>query len=213
MQPTPHPTAHHFQPRDLVAGHPALDLVNTVTARDTEPCDWLADDAALWQWALLAGCIDAREQARLARAAADQPAAARAALQHCRQLREALHEALLALHRARPVPAAALQALERTRQASLRRCPLVATREGIHARPGFDGSGLDLVTDRLVHAALPLLEAPPLARLRVCDGSGCGWLFIDASKAGRRRWCDMATCGAAHKAQRHRRRAAHKDTP
>jgi hypothetical protein len=37
---------HTFQPRDLIAGHLALDLVNTVTARNAEPVDWLTGYAA-----------------------------------------------------------------------------------------------------------------------------------------------------------------------
>lgn len=211
MPTTARPVPHVFSPHDLVAGHAALDLVNTVTARDSQPCDWLADPAALWQWALLAGLVDARTQARLQQAAAAQPAAARAALARCRALRESLHDALLALQLGRKVPEAALQGLERARQAALCRVPLVATRSGIRPQAAFESSALDLVTDTLVLQALPLLDAPPLQRLRVCDGTHCGWLFIDASKAGRRRWCDMATCGAAHKAERLRQRSAVKD--
>jgi predicted RNA-binding Zn ribbon-like protein len=54
------------------------------------------------------------------------------------------------------------------------------------------------------------LESLPQERTRVCAGPRCGWLFIDRSKAGRRRWCDMATCGNAAKGRRNyqRRRAA-----
>jgi predicted RNA-binding Zn ribbon-like protein len=42
-------------------------------------------------------------------------------------------------------------------------------------------------------------------RLRVCDG--CRWIFVDRSPAGRRRWCDMSTCGNRAKVARHRARA------
>ena len=31
----------------------------------------------------------------------------------------------------------------------------------------------------------------------------CLWLFVDASKSGTRRWCDMASCGNRAKARRH----------
>lgn len=202
------PIEHHFQAHDLVAGHPALDLVNTVTARDAEPFDWLTDSDTLWTWAALAGVLQGREPAQLQRLALDRPAAARAALQRCRALREALHDTLVAMQARRPVPEAALQVLDAARRAAQSRARLVAASEGIEARCTPDTSGLDLVTDRLALLALPLLQAPPLQRLRVCDGSHCGWLFIDASKAGRRRWCDMATCGAAHKAERHRQRGS-----
>lgn len=202
------PTVHRFQPHDLIAGHLALDLLNTVTARDTEPHDWLASPAALLQWAGLTGHFAPRDLAALARQAATSPAAARQALARCRTLREALHAALLPLMQGRPVPAAVLQPLDRLRLAAARRCSLRARPAGVAAEPTLQGSGLDLIADRVLADALRLLEAPDLTRLRVCAGSHCGWLFLDQSKAGRRRWCDMGTCGAAHKALQFRQRAA-----
>jgi len=48
-------------------------------------------------------------------------------------------------------------------------------------------------------------EAP--SRLRVCANPGCRYLFIDRSPTGRRRWCDMRTCGNQAKVARHRARA------
>ncbi len=210
-------TAHHFEPHDLVGGHLALDLVNTVTARDSHPHDWLADYAGLLKWGSLAGALPAREQTTLARRATAEPAAARAALGRLRRLREALHGVLTALQAGRAPPAPALQILEQARQAALRRSVLAAADDGagttgatsISARPTLDAAGFDLVADRVLVAALALLEAPPLPRLRCCDGPHCGWLFVDQSKAGRRRWCDMATCGAAQKAQKAQRLRAH----
>lgn len=44
-------------------------------------------------------------------------------------------------------------------------------------------------------------------RLRVCADDTCSWLFVDRSPAGRRRWCDMRTCGNRAKVARHRARA------
>lgn len=201
-------TPHNFQPHDLIAGHLALDLVNTVTARDSQPHDWLASPEALLQWAGLTGRFSPRDLAALGRLAAASPAAARQALGRCRQLREALHDTLVPLLQGRSVPAAALQQLDRLRRAAARRCTLQARADGVAARPALAGSGLDLVADTVLADALRLLEAPDLPRLRVCAGRHCGWLFLDQSKAGRRRWCDMSTCGAAHKAQQFRQRAA-----
>jgi predicted RNA-binding Zn ribbon-like protein len=40
-------------------------------------------------------------------------------------------------------------------------------------------------------------------RIRQCANEKCLWLFLDASKSGTRRWCDMAACGNRAKAQRH----------
>jgi predicted RNA-binding Zn ribbon-like protein len=80
-----------------------------------------------------------------------------------------------------------------------------------------DGSGLtvtldhvaDPLTDALVHLAAPLVDLVAhgeVHRLRACDNGDCRWVFYDSSRTGRRRWCDMATCGNRAKAARHRAR-------
>jgi predicted RNA-binding Zn ribbon-like protein len=63
--------------------------------------------------------------------------------------------------------------------------------------------GLDLVASMVAwRFATEVLPHPP-KRLKLCDGPNCSWLFLDTSKAGRRRWCDMADCGNAAKSRRH----------
>jgi predicted RNA-binding Zn ribbon-like protein len=44
-------------------------------------------------------------------------------------------------------------------------------------------------------------------RFRICANDRCGWTFFDSSPTGRRRWCDMTTCGNQAKAARHRAKA------
>jgi predicted RNA-binding Zn ribbon-like protein len=57
-----------------------------------------------------------------------------------------------------------------------------------------------------------VLRMADLARLRRCPpaAGGCGWVFLDHSRNGSRRWCRMADCGTTAKARRltERRRAA-----
>jgi predicted RNA-binding Zn ribbon-like protein len=48
-----------------------------------------------------------------------------------------------------------------------------------------------------------LLASARLQRLRMCANEKCGWLFIDDSKSGTRRWCTMRACGNRAKAHRH----------
>ena len=52
-------------------------------------------------------------------------------------------------------------------------------------------------------SALELLTSKRLARVKACPDQTCGWLFLDESPNGRRRWCSMATCGNREKARRH----------
>jgi predicted RNA-binding Zn ribbon-like protein len=52
--------------------------------------------------------------------------------------------------------------------------------------------------------------SPDVGRLRHCLNDQCGWLFMDDSKNGSRRWCSMRSCGNRAKAQRHYLRSKQK---
>ena len=60
----------------------------------------------------------------------------------------------------------------------------------------------DLLVPVLWSAADLLLNAEQ-RRIRQCANEKCLWLFLDESKSGTRRWCDMSSCGNRAKAQRH----------
>lgn len=52
-------------------------------------------------------------------------------------------------------------------------------------------------------SAADLLAHGTQHRIRCCANAKCLWLFVDHSKTGTRRWCDMAACGNRAKSQRH----------
>jgi predicted RNA-binding Zn ribbon-like protein len=58
-----------------------------------------------------------------------------------------------------------------------------------------------MIPDRLVAAAVDLVRTVDLRQLRACpiDEGGCGWLFLDRSRNGSRRWCSMEDCGTRAK--------------
>ena len=193
--------AHAFRPADFVGGHPVLDFVNTVTARTAEPVDWLDDYSALLRWAVLSGLFAAVE---LPSPHALTPAAVRAELRRCKELREALSALLTAIAADEPPPDAAAAVL----QVHWRLAAAESTVDlsVVPARVSHAGAGpaLTMVRRVLAFAAVDLLTTLTPDRLRMCPGDRCGWLFLDTSKAGRRRWCDMATCGNAAKNRRRR---------
>jgi predicted RNA-binding Zn ribbon-like protein len=55
-------------------------------------------------------------------------------------------------------------------------------------------------------SAADLLVGRQLLRVRSCANPACGWLFLDDSKSGNRRWCSMSACGNRAKAHRHYQR-------
>ncbi len=93
-----------------------------------------------------------------------------------------------------------------------RRCGLEQDGEGW----GWVDAGepaLDQMLGPVARSAVELLTSGRRARVRECEGAnGCGWLFIDTSKNGRRRWCDMKVCGNRAKARRHRQRTSTEDS-
>jgi predicted RNA-binding Zn ribbon-like protein len=197
---------HAFQPRDLVAGHLALDLVNTVIARNAEPVEWLTGYPGLLQWASLTGEFDPGALRALRRLSADAPAAATAALHATRELREALYDVTSAIIRNDPPPADGVRRIEQAWKDAVRDAELTFAAGSAQLQLTVETSGLAYLNHELALRSVELLRALPLARTRICPGPRCGWLFIDHSRGGQRRWCDMATCGNAAKTARHYQR-------
>jgi len=52
-------------------------------------------------------------------------------------------------------------------------------------------------------SAADLLTHADRRRVRRCANDACLWLFVDETKAGTRRWCDMSSCGNRAKSRRH----------
>jgi predicted RNA-binding Zn ribbon-like protein len=143
---------------------------------------------------------------RLGLTSARPPKADEAELVAAHELRLALHAIFAAVGRAGAPPAAALELLEAT-HAEAAAVGRLARRDGTWA---LDWPARDPRRVRFAVAvdAIALLGDPErLARVRLCPGRNCGWLFLDAS--GRRRWCSMSACGSREKMRRmyERRRA------
>lgn len=195
-----------FSPKDLVGGHPALDLINTVTARNTTtPRDWLDDYERLLEWARLANITEEKTLILLRKQAAGSVRAAARALARLKEFREALHTAYAAVLTGELVSKEVLDGIGAIWQVANSRARLEYSDGRVEVRFSVTSSGLDLIRDCLVAGAIALLSGLPTNRARICRGEACGWLFLDSSKGGQRVWCDMATCGNAAKTRRHQK--------
>jgi predicted RNA-binding Zn ribbon-like protein len=80
---------------------------------------------------------------------------------------------------------------------------------------GWDGS--DDLRRMLWPVALSAAELlagdhpSPVKRCEMWEAGGCGWLFVDESRNGSRRWCSMKDCGNRAKARRHYRKVKNLD--
>ena len=201
---------HRFSPGDLVGGHVVLDLVNTVTGRDGDAVDWLESYAGVLEWAGLTAQFDERVLAALERINTGDPDAGTLALGRLRKLREATHDVLAVTIRDGTAPERTLRQLEARWKEATAHAFLTISDHQARLQLSVESSKLDYLHHELALRAVDLLRALSPARTRICANAECGWLFIDRSKGGQRRWCDMATCGNAAKSRRHqeRKRAA-----
>jgi predicted RNA-binding Zn ribbon-like protein len=193
-----------------VGGDPALDLVNTVDWTPRGPENELLTDAAdLVAWATGAGVVSAAAAGRLTALARARPRDAAAALDRAMSLRGTLRRLFLEVARGAPTPAA-LAAFDRFlpevhRQLTLVPAPAAERRRGRAATWTWrDGDDLDAVLWPVARSAADLLVSTEAGQVRVCGGAACGWLYVDRSRNGLRRWCQMETCGTREKSRRRR---------
>ena len=195
-------------PFKFVGGRASLDLLNTADWPASGPAlDRLASYDRLLEWATEVGVLSAASSARLRKRAADNPSAAEGALERAREFRRALHRSVVAVVSGRGV-APALDRLTPFLREPLAHLVLEPDRDGSAIRAGWFGleDALDGPVWPVVWDAVQLLVSPEVERLRVCGGEDCGWVYVDRSRNGLRRWCEMETCGTRAKNRRRGRR-------
>jgi predicted RNA-binding Zn ribbon-like protein len=185
-----------------------LDFVNTDAAAQMPGGDLLRDFEALLAWLKQEAAVDEERAAGIRRRAVLQPAAAAAALVDARRVRAALRALAERGEAQDKVREDAVVEINRVlgRSAGTRRLdPDLATggyvRNFVPTGDAFAGLMIPIVesaADSLIGSELP--------RVRRCADPRCHRVFLDGTKNGLRRWCDMGTCGNRAKAARHRAR-------
>lgn len=192
-----------------VGGDPALDLVNTVdwTSRGPQE-DRLRTYEQVTRWAEGAGVVDGATGRRLRRVAAERPRAATAAVEYAHRVRETLRDLFGAIARGESA-GAALPRFNQLLADAMERLEVAPEARG-HGPSGYDwrwrGQDSDprSVVWPIVWSAASLLKSDEVKNVRVCDGDDCGWMYVDRSRNGFRRWCQMRTCGTREKSRRRR---------
>jgi predicted RNA-binding Zn ribbon-like protein len=193
--------SYRIAPPKLVGGALALDFVNTVEWRGSpdQRGERLREYGELLAWAESAGALERRTRQRLERAAKARPAAAAAALAEAVALRESLAE-LLAARTPRP---ALLETLNHWLGRAPERRRIAPAPQGYGWAAAREPEPLLAPLWPVVWSAADLLASGRGNRVRTCADRRCGWLFVDASRGARRRWCSMESCGNRAKARRH----------
>jgi predicted RNA-binding Zn ribbon-like protein len=192
---------HHAHDVDL---EDTFDFLNTDDLENGFPVEGLATLGDALSWFVERGVIHGEGADRIGHDAEDDPVAATRDLARIHAVRGALREVADAIVDHRPPRTGALDTINRALHA----------RQVVELVPSSDGCVAvdhrhvgDPIDDALARLCDPLvseLTGGDPERIKICDNDRCRWVFYDTSRTGRRRWCDMATCGNRAKAARHR---------
>jgi len=196
-------------PFKYVGGDASLDLVNTVDWTTRGPAeDRLTDYERLTRWAEGAGMILARQGSQQRALAMEHPRLAERVHRDALELRWQLRRLFTAADRGERLEGSeALEELNRSLRTALAQLELVApprASAGVPLRWSWRDAPvrLESILWPVLRSAAALLASNEASQIRECAGEDCGWMYVDRSRNGLRRWCQMETCGNREKAKK-----------
>jgi predicted RNA-binding Zn ribbon-like protein len=194
------------EPFKLHAGHPALELVNTLDLRfSAQTVDLIPTYKDLLRLTTQLQLLTVEQGRKLGRTVGAEEA--RRVLASTAELREALAKVLYGRIDGTRLPSGQIQVLEQQFHAAALHRRLLAGKSHLD----WSWYGVERKAEiplwMLAQAASVLLVSSDAELIKDCGDPTCRWLFLDVSKNHTRRWCDMKTCGNRMKARRHHARA------
>jgi predicted RNA-binding Zn ribbon-like protein len=190
---TTHSQTTHEHHIDLDA---ALEFLNTLDLDDGQLIEHFSEPEDAGTWFIDHALVHPEARRHWTRSDLDQ----------VRTVRGALRDVVEAVVEHRPPQSGSVDLVNSTLEA---RRPSRLELDGSAVRIGHRHAETP-VNDALAviaEAIVDELASGRPERFRVCANDSCRWTFFDSSPTGRRRWCDMATCGNRAKAARHRAKA------
>jgi predicted RNA-binding Zn ribbon-like protein len=195
---------------DLSGGALCLDFANTVSRRKIpeRAADHLGGYGDLVAFAEQSKVLSPKQSDELQAHARRRSSEARETLRKAISLRENLYSVFSALAGGRPAARDHLQRFSNFGVEALNHRRLTPAADGRYRWEWQcnNKNMLDSILWPIAQSAAELLTSPELDRLRECEAPDCAWLFLDQSRNGSRRWCDMKVCGNRQKARRHYQR-------
>lgn len=201
-------SSYDWSEKDMIGGNAAIDFINTASKWSSgDAVDHLGGPDGFGQWAGAAGLLHGDDLARLKREMTADPKGAQEVFETAVALRTALWSILSAIITGGEVDDRDLALLDESKVRAAGHCRIKKEDGGFRRACADEAPALERALRLIVEAAEDLLLNGRLDRLHACGGEACEWVFLDTSKNGRRRWCDMATCGNDAKVKKFRGRS------
>jgi predicted RNA-binding Zn ribbon-like protein len=190
----------------LLGNRLCLDFANTLVWRlRPHPSEFLTDYPALVAWSRHAGSLDDALASHLLHEAQRRSRACEENIERAISLREAIYRIFVTTIDGATPADADLTVLNEVLDTGMSRARLNATGGGF-VWDWAEITDLDRPLWAVARSAAELLISDELARVRRCPGEGCGWLFLDTTRNGSRRWCETAGCGNRARVRAHYQR-------
>jgi predicted RNA-binding Zn ribbon-like protein len=201
------PAASHgdFQHAHIAALQDGLDFVNTLEFGRQGPEEELKGPEDALRWFQAHSLLHRESLEELEALARVAPKQGERIVSRVRRVRAAMRELVEATVERRPPDLAQLAEMNRALRTHYI-YELVPAHDGVSLDHRHEGDPVDGALARLAESLARELSQGDPDRLRICANDHCRWAFVDTSRTGRRKWCDMATCGNQAKAARFRER-------
>lgn len=195
-------------PYRYIGGDWSVDFVDTV--------DWVeggldrfSSYGRVVEWAEGAGAISRQTAVALRALSEEYPARATLVLADAVKLRNLLERLFFRISQRQPTGEDVAELNDRWLTRSLRELALAPNDDGVLELgwPRAD-SALESPLWIVTRSAALLITSSDASLIKRCGGEGCGWYYVDRSRNGMRRWCEMETCGARMKSRRRAERIA-----
>lgn len=188
---------------DFIAGNPVLDFHNTVEWPPRgKSNDRLPRPVDLVRWGTERGIVTSDEARRLRSYCIRNGSRSRSELADILRLRDLVHHLFSDLLEGRAPADASLATLNQHLK-KLRSRQRIEWLHGELRWSSVAGRGTTTIMDRLALSAAELITSEDLKQLRTCANPACGWLFLDTTRNGLRKWCSMSECGGRAKSKRY----------
>jgi predicted RNA-binding Zn ribbon-like protein len=186
----------------LVAGHPALDFVNTLGWRFffDGPEEYLRSFDDLLHFFVQGRLLTFRQANHLK--LSNSPRAAARALLLAKELREAIAGVFYTRLDQGSSSATVLKAMKRYFHVAEPYKSLIWAGPNLHLGWTTMETAPEYPLWLLVRSASNLILSKNIQNVRACDNPNCRRLFLHSNKTSPRRWCHMAICGNRIKQRR-----------
>ncbi len=189
-------------PYRYVGGDRSVDFVNTANWVEGG-IDRFSSYGRVLEWAEGAPVVSRSTAGALHVLSEEYPARAVRVLSDAVELRGLLERLLFRISQNRPADAEITELNDHWLSISLAESAIIRTDDDrlTLGWPRADAA-LESPLWAVARAATTLVTSDDVSRIRRCGGEGCGWYYVDRSRNGLRRWCEMETCGTRMKSRR-----------